>query len=160
MRDHTHSATAFHAVALVAAARTALRTAQSVADRRTGRDPSAQEPEAPVRADLAVLADRLSGLAVRLQLRAITGVPESEAAALAQAFEDRLLLDEIAQDVRRSHQKLLSLYPLVPDLVVEDARALAADVGEAAYADDVEGRMGPLARRLGDWLDEVREALA
>ena len=160
MRDHTHSATAFHAVALVAAARTALRAARSVADRRAGLDPSAQEPEAPVRADLAVLADHLAGLGVRLQLRAVTGVPETEAAALAQSFEDRLLLDEIAQDVRWAHQKLLSLYPAVPVGLVEEARRLASDGAEAAYMDEFQAQMGPLARRLGDWLDGVREALA
>lgn len=160
MRDHTHSATAFHAVALVAAARTALRAARSVSDRRAGRDPSAQEPEAPVRVDVAALADRLAGLGVRLQLRAVAGVPESEAAALAQAFEDRLLLDEVAQDARRTHQKLLSLYPAVPDAVVEEARQLAARAAEAAHADAFEEELGPLARRLGAWLDDVQEALA
>ncbi len=160
MRDHTHPATAFHAVALVAAARTALRAARSVADRRAGRDPSEQEAEAPARADLAALADGLSGLGVRLQLRAVTGEVGSEAAALAQAFEDRLLLDEVAQDARRAHQKLLSLYPVVPGGLVEEARQLATAAATAAYADDADSEMGPLARRLGDWLDEVREALA
>lgn len=160
MRDHTYPATAFHAVALVAAARTALHTARSVADRRAGRDPSGQEPEAPVRVDLGTLSDRLAGLGVRLQLRAITGTAETEAAAFAQAFEDRLLLDEIAQDVRRAHQKLMSLYPAVSHDVVEDARQLAADAAQAAHADPPETEMGPLARRIGDWLDAVREALA
>ena len=159
MRDHTHPAIAFHAVALVSAARTALRVARSVGDRRAGRDPSGQEPEGSVRADLVDLVDHLAGLRVRLHLRAIAGTPETEAAALAQAFEERLLLDEVAQDLRRAHQKLLSLYPAVSDEVVETARRLAFDVGRSVHADGAEAEVGPLARRLGGWLDRVREAL-
>ena len=49
---------------------------------------------------------------------------------------------------------------MVPDHLVEGARQLGADVGEAAYSDDFETQMGPLARRLGNWLDGLRAALA
>ena len=113
-----------------------------------------------MRADLAALADRLAGFAVRLQLRAVTATPESDAAALAQAFEDRLLLDEITQDVRRTHQKLLSLYPAVTEETVEAARQLADAVAEAAHGEAFEDELGPLARRLARWIDDVEDALA
>jgi hypothetical protein len=160
MRDHTHSATAFHAMALVASARAALGTARQIASRRAGRDPSEQEPEAPVRADLAVLRDALAEQVVRLRLRAVVGPPEAPAAALAQQFEDRLLLDDVARTTRRAHQKLLSLYPAVPDDLVEEARQLAVEAERGALADDVDARLDRLAGRAADWLDRLGKALA
>ena len=160
MRDHTHPATAFHAMALVAAARAALGTARQITSRRAGRDPSEQEPEGPVRADLAGLRAALAEQVVRLRLRAVVGLPETPAAALAQQFEDRLLLDDLAQTARLSHQKLLSLYPAVSESVVEEARLLAAEAERCALADDADAGLGPLARRAADWLDALGEALA
>ena len=160
MRDHTHPATAFHAMALVATARAALGTARQIAGRRAGRDPSEQEPPAPVRADLAALRAALAEQTVRLRLRAVVGLPETPAAALAQQFEDRLLLDDVARTVRRAHQKLLSLYPDVPEEVVEEARLLGAEAERCALADDADVHFGPLARRTADWLEALGEALA
>lgn len=160
MRDHTHPATAFHAMALVAAARTALNAARSIGDRRAGRDPSAQEAETTVRDDLADLRHVLAEHVLRMRLRAVAATPEAPAAALTQAFEDRLLLDDVARAVRRSHQKLLSLYPSVPEGVVEEARALTVEAERFAASDDGASAFGDLARRAADWLDAVDDALA
>ena len=157
MRDHTHPATAFHAMALVAAARAALGAARGITDRRAGRDASEQEDEALARADLRAVASSIAELNVRLRLRVVTGAPASEAAELAQAFEDRLLLDELAALLRRGHQKLLSLYPDVSEATVETTRQLAADAAWLSTADDYEPALGGLAREVADWLDATAD---
>ena len=155
MRDHTHSATAFHAMALVAAARAAVGAARSIVDRREGRDASEQEDERLARADLHVIASSIAELTVRLRLRVATGTPETEAAELAQAFEDRLLLDDLARRLRLAHQKQLSLYPEVSEVLIETTRQLAADAARLSTADDYEMEWGELAIRVADWLDDV-----
>ncbi len=142
MRDHSHAAVAFHAVALVAAARSALQTARQIGDRRAGRDASEQEPAGPVRQDLAELGAEVGGLLVRLRLRVVTGVPESPAAALAQAFEDRTLLDDLGRTLGVVHRKLLSLYPAVDEGTVEEARRLADETRRRAVADALRSRSG------------------
>lgn len=153
MRDHTYPATAFHAMALVAAARTALSAARAVAERRAGRDASAQEHPAVARLDVAVLADVLRGLVVRMRLRSTVGAPDAPAAALAQSFENRLLLDDAARALRQTHQKLLSLYPAVAPETVEAVRRLAADASHDAVADAPD--LAALGARLADVLDAL-----
>ena len=155
MRDHTHSAPAFHAMALVAAARAAVGAARSILDRREGRDPSEQEDERLARADLHMVASLIAELTVRIRLRVVTGTPESEAAELAQAFEDRLLLDDLSRRLRFAHQKQLSLYPEVPEALIETTRQLAADAARLSTADAYETEWGELAIRVSDWLDAV-----
>lgn len=143
---------------IVAAIRAAYGASRSIADRRAGREPSAQEPEDVARTDLDALHSDLGALTVQLRLRAIAAAPSDEAAALAQAFEDRVLVDDLGGAVRRAHQKLLSLYPAVPEGVVEEARRLATVAAAEANADLP--ALGPLARRVADWLDDLAEALA
>ena len=148
---------AFHAMTLVAAIRAAYGTSRAIADRRAGREPSAQEPEDVARLDLDALRAEAAALVVQLRLRAVAATPEAEAAASAQAFEDRVLIDDLGGVVRRAHQKLLSLYPAVPEGVVEEARRLAAAAAEETDADHP--ALGDLARWASDWLDDVGEAL-
>lgn len=159
MRDHTHPASAFHAVALVAAARTALNASRAVSDRRAGRDASEQEPEGAVRTDLSVLRTELADHVVRLRLRAVVGVPEPAAAALAQAFEDRVLLDDTAQTLTRVHQKLLSLYPAVDAPLVEAVRQLAQAAGTRAVADDYDRDLSSFAGQVAGLADRLATAL-
>lgn len=149
---------AFPAVALVAVARTALASATAVADRRAGRDASAQEPEADVRADLGGLLAALRAQVVRLRLRVVAGAPEGPA-ALAQAFEDRLLLDDVATTLGVAHQKLLSLYPAVDEGLVEDVRRHAAAARDRATAEAYDRALAAFAARTGDLADALAEAL-
>ena len=159
MRDHTYPATAFHAVALVASARAALNMARAVADRRAGRDASAQEPEPDVRADLARLAADLVESVVRLRLRSAVGTHESRAAALAQAFEDRVLLDDTAQTLAVVHQKLLSLYPAVDAEVVEAVRQQGVATAARATADHYDADLARFVAEVGDLVDRLGETL-
>lgn len=146
-------------MALVAAARAALNAAVSVADRRAGRAASDQEPEGPVRADLAELRAELADHVARLRLRAAVGVPEPAAAALAQAFEDRVLLDDTARTLARVHQKLLSLFPAVEAPLVEAVRLSAQAAANRAVADDHDRDLAGFASRLAGLADHLRGAL-
>lgn len=159
MRDHTHPASAFHAVALVASARAALNMARSVADRRAGRDASVQEPEPDVRADLNDLRALLADAVVRLRLRVIVGVPEPDVAALAQAFEDRVLLDDTARTLSLVHQKLLSLYPAVDAGLVEAVRQRGVAAAARAVVDDYDADLGEFVVQMGDLSDRLALAL-
>lgn len=118
----TSPASALSAMALLATARTAAEVRRSMLDRRAGRDPSGQEPEADVRADLATLVPDLRGLLLQLRLDLIVGDAGDDGAGLVRAFETRMGLSVLARDLHRLHQKLLSLYPDVSEEVVEAAR--------------------------------------
>ena len=150
-------AISFHAVSLVAAARTALQTAQKIGDRRAGRDASEQQPEADVRLDLEVLLREVRTLVARLRLRAAVGV--DEAAGAVQSFEDRLLIDDLARVLDVVHQKLLSLYPAVDEGTIEDVRRLAAGSHARALGDDPARDLATYAAQaatLSDRLSDLR----
>jgi len=169
MRDHTHPAVALHALALVAAARTALEAARNIAERRSGSDPTTLEAPEAAREDLGRLASEIGSHIARLRLRSVIAEAElTRAASLAQAFEDRLLLDDLARDSRRAHQKLLGLHAEVPLAVIEEARIVAKSAARLASEPDAlpasgEAPASPewvdLAERAADWLDALREVL-
>lgn len=169
MRDHTHPSVALHALALVAAARTALAAARSISERRNGSDPTTLEPPEAAREDLGRLVSEIGSHIARLRLRSVIAEEDlTRAASLAQAFEDRLLLDDLARDSRRAHQKLLSLHAEMPLAVIEEARIVAQSAGRLASEPDAlpasgEAPASPewldLAERAADWLDALREAL-
>lgn len=145
----------FHAIALVAAARTAAHAARQVADRRAGRDASEQQDSAPARAGLNGARQDLAIALVRLRVRGAMAMPTDATAALVQAFEDRLVLDDVARAARRAHQSLLSLYPAVSEALAEDARRLAINAAALAVADAPDS--AALAGRLADWLDRAAD---
>ena len=152
------SSAAFHALALVAAARTAAHAALAVADRRAGRDASEQQDAAPARAGFDAAVRDLARSLVRLRVRASAALPSDETAALVQVFEGRLVLDDVARAARRAHQSLLSLYPAVPATLAEDARRIALDAAVLATADGADdacpgdGEAAALADRVAAWL--------
>ena len=151
MADASSSSRAFHALALVAAARTAAHASRAVADRRAGHDASGQQAETPARAGLADAVTDLRLLLVRLRVRLAADAPPDETAALVQTFEGRLVLDDVARAARRAHQTLLSLYPAVDAGLAERARRLALDAAALATADAPDA--ASLSERLARWLD-------
>ncbi|HEX9951495.1 MAG TPA: hypothetical protein VGB53_06975 [Rubricoccaceae bacterium] len=150
---------AFHALALVAAARTAAHAARQVADRRAGLDASEQQDAGPAGTLLSAAVRSLTVLLVRLRVRLATAEPADPTAALVQAFEGRLVLDDVAREARRAHQALLSLYPAVAAETVEEARRLAL-AAEALATADVERSPGAavLTADLATWLDRFAAA--
>ena len=148
-------------MALLATLRTATDVRRSMLERRAGRDPSGQELEADVRADLAQLAPGLRGLLVRLRLELIVANAPDDRARLVHAFELRMGLSVLARDLHRLHQKLLSLYPEVSEDLAEAARLRQA---EAARLLGLDGPGFPkLLRRCVDrtlaLLDDLAQEL-
>ena len=140
---------AVHAIALAATARTALAAARAVADRRAGRDASAQEDTPVARADLDALRAEVAAAAVQLRLRAAVAPPADPDARLTQAFETRLVVADAARALALAHRKLLSLYPSVSAGAVEATRVLASETAALVAADVPD--LGALASRLAEW---------
>ena len=153
------SAAALHTFALVAALRTALGVSRGIAARRGGHDPSEDEPAAAARADLLAALERMGGLLVRLRLRTVTPAPEDDHAALVQEFEDRLVVADLAEELRVAHQKLLSLYPAVEEECVESIRQRHREGLDLAEVDDVAAVLVPFTEGLADELAALRLAL-
>jgi hypothetical protein len=112
-----------------------------------------------VRAYLRDATGRMGSLLVRLRLRAAAGPPEDEHAALVRAFEDRLTLAELAEELRVAHQRLLSLYPAVDAALVEAVRQRhhgALRLTEAAALGAV---LGPFLEGLANTLHALGAAL-
>ena len=158
MRDHLPSASPFGALAVLATARAALGAAVSIDRRRGGRDASAQEQESVARRDLGELAERLTAHALRLRVRGATAGDTTSTAALAMAFEDHVLLGDLAETAGLAHQKLLSLYPAIEPELAEAARRLARDAESLAGSD---GAAAPerLADPAAQLADAIRDAL-
>lgn len=147
---------AFHALALVAAARTAAHASRHIADRRAGHDASDQQTD---RDATSLLSDAVRSLAVslvRLRVRGAAAEPADPTAALVQAFEGRLVLDDVARAARLAHQALLSLYPAVDAETVEQARRLALDAEACATSDAPEA--AGVTSNLAAWLDRFATA--
>ncbi len=137
------------ALALAATARAALAAARSVADRRAGRDASAQEDAPVAAADLAALRAELAAAAVQLRLRAALPPPADPDAAVAHEVETRWLVQDAARALALAHRKLLSLYPAVDAETVEATRVLASDAAALVTSDWLD--VGSLADRLAGW---------
>lgn len=134
------------AFALLATLRTANDVRHALAERRAGRDPSEQEDAPGVRAYLGAVLPELRGLVSRLRLSLVV-VPD-ERVALVRAFEDRMMLQNLARDLHVVHQRLLSLYPDVPEDLVELARR------QQVEAERLAGTSGDFfAPVLTAWLD-------
>ena len=165
MRDPIIPASPFGALALLATARAAFTAARRIGDRRAGRDASEQEDAPTARRDLAELTDRLAAHAVRLRVRAVAPLPEStpglpprrRGAALALAFDDHVLLSDLAETAGLAHQKLLSLFPTVGEDVAEAARRLARDAEDLAGSDAVDLAPGALAAPTAALVDALRD---
>ncbi|MEM1041130.1 MAG: hypothetical protein AAGI91_00730 [Bacteroidota bacterium] len=149
-----------HALVLVSTLRTAAEVQRALAERRAGRDPSEQEAAQPVRAYLRTAVPELRGLVARLRVSLV--VAREEQAALVQAFEDRLTLSRLARELHIVHQRLLSLYPAVPDALVEAARLRQQEAERLAVAsgDGFEALLILWLDRTADFFEGLEKALA
>ncbi len=117
---------------LLSTLRTASDVRRAMAERRAGRDPSGQEDSQPVRAYLRAALPSLRGLLSRLRVSLI--IDRDERTAFVQAFENRLTLAHLARELHIVHQRLLSLYPAVPEALVEEARMRQQEAERLAVA--------------------------
>lgn len=126
-------------MALLATLSTAEDVRASIAERRAGRDPSAQEPRQVAVPYLRVAAGDLQTLCMQLLLSHVNfRYDRDEALALAvHHFDERMKLRRIVQLLQGMHQRLLSLYPDVSEEVVEETRMTHREA-EALLDRDVE----------------------
>jgi hypothetical protein len=135
------------AVALLATLATAADVGEGVRERRAGRDPSAQEAAEVVRPLLRANAGDVRAILMRLRASVVYAqhAGEDGLTATVRRFGDLMLLLRAARLLHRMHQRLLSLYPAVPEALAEAARrvhreAEAAREAERAAFPDAVGR--------------------
>jgi hypothetical protein len=131
---------------LLATLSTAEDVRSAIAERRAGRDPSAQEPQAVAVSYLRSAASDLQELLMQLLLSHVNlRYDHDEELALAvRHFDERMKLRRIVRLLKGMHQRLLSLYPDVSEQLVEEARTVHRDA-EALLDSDVE----PFVDELG-----------
>ena len=125
--DARAEAAVWQAMVLFSTLSTATTLWQTARERRAGRDPSAQEQAAFVRKYLRRAAGELQALLMQLQaglIQAEHAEDEGYIAALVRRYHDLLALRRVTHHLKTIHQRLLSLYPDVPEALVEEARLL------------------------------------
>ncbi len=138
MADRPPSAAAvLESMALLATLSTARDVGRSVAARRAGADPAAQEP-----ADVATPALRravrdLNEVLMQLLLghMHVRHQDEDDLASAVRHFDLLMKLQRAGQLLHAIHQRLLSLYPDVSTELVEEARLAEAAFEQLRDAD-------------------------
>ena len=127
------------ALTLFSTLTTAADVWHSVSERQAGHDPTTQEGDAFVRPYLRTARQTL--LEVLLELHAslahahTTTSADAPSARLVRHGGELMLLQRAARLLQPIHQRLLSLYPAVPESLVEEARALHTTAGQLLDAD-------------------------
>lgn len=123
------SSAVLDSMTLLATLSTAADVCTSVAERRAGRDPAAQEP--PARAAARVRTSGRELMDVLMQI-ALSRVPlEGQGGQLSDAVRHFDLLMKVRgaeHRVQEMHQRLLSLYPEVSANLVEEARIVRGEL--------------------------------
>ena len=147
-----------------------VRILRSIHDRKMGADPSAQEEEPDA---VAGLADSVRDLQELLMPLFVAGAvtadspPGDERVYLVQQYDVLHRAAASASLLHRVHQRLMSLYPRVPDHLLEEVRLLHDDVSRAhakdehARADAVNAALArtlSFALRLEQEVDGMRQA--
>jgi len=123
------SAAVLQSMTLLATLSTAEEVRESMAERRAGRDPSAQAPPDLATARLHEAGDTLMDLLMQLVLGQVPQLDNEEELAHAVRHFDLLMkLRRAERLVTTMHQHLLSLYPDVSESLVEEARHIHGDL--------------------------------
>lgn len=118
------SAAVLESMTLLATLSTAATVRESVAQRRAGRDPSAQEPAGQAAARLRNTGDALMDLLMEMALSRVP-LEQRDEEPLPHAvrhFDLLLKMRRAERLTQAAHQHLLSLYPDVSEELVEEAR--------------------------------------
>ncbi len=122
--EQPDSAAVLESMTLLATLSTAATVRESVAERRAGYDPSAQEPAGRAAARLQSTGRTLMDLLMQIALSRVP-VVQQEDGQLSHAvrhFDLLLKLRRAERLTQAMHQALLSLYPDVSEALVEEAR--------------------------------------
>jgi len=130
---------------LLATLSTAEEVRESVAERRAGRDPSAQAPSGLATARLHEAREALMELLMQLVLGRVPleRDEEDELAHAVRHFDLLMKLRRAERLVKTMHQHLLSLYPDVSEALVEEARHVHGTLRALREAGSVEAREAP-----------------
>ncbi len=125
-------------MALLSTLSTAAGVRRAMRERRAGRDPSGQEEARVARPSLYVARDELLGLLMRLQAGLVHSLhgDERHTAVLVRRFDELITLGRAALLLQEIHQRLLSLYPEVSEMIVEEVRALQTHCRRVEEAED------------------------
>ncbi len=101
---------------------------QSIRARRAGQDPSSQEPTGQARAYvLRILPDLHHRLARLRTSKVAASLARTQPLITAHRFQQMMILRRLNRNLHLIHQRLLSLYPAISELLVEEARLLESD---------------------------------
>lgn len=143
-------AAVLQSMTLLATLSTAAEVHEDMAERRAGRDPSAQEPQQVVVPYLHVAARELQTLLMQLLLSHARARHASDRplAGLVRHFDERMKWRRVVRLLQGMHQRLMSLYPDVSEALVEDARQVHRDAEML-----LDSEVGTFAARLGSMLE-------
>lgn len=123
------SAAVLQSMSLLATLSTAEEVRESMAERRAGRDPSAQAPPDIAAARLFDAGETLMDLLMQLVLGQVPRrEDEDELAHAVRHFDLLMKLRRAERLVKTMHQHLLSLYPDVSEALVEEARHVHGEI--------------------------------
>lgn len=134
------SAAVLESMTLLATLSTAASVRESVAERRAGRDPSAQAPPARAAARLHTVGHTLMDLLMQVAQSRVPLVHQEDPPLprAVRHFDVLLKLRRAEQCAQNMHQHLLSLYPNVSEALVEETRrtrdAMARYIEQASEA--------------------------
>ena len=121
-----HNFSLLHTMSLLSALSAAVEIASGMHERRAGVDPTEQEREDVARSSL--LEERDVAQQALLQLRASLVIGQDEdndpLAYSVRRFNQLQQFNRLIPLFQRIHQRLLSLYPLVSEELVEEAREM------------------------------------
>jgi hypothetical protein len=143
--DRPGSAAVLESMTLLATLSTAEEVRTSVAERRAGRDPSAQAPSDLAEARLHEAREALMELLMQLVLGRVPLERDDEAdlAHAVRHFDLLMKLRRAERLVKTMHQHLLSLYPDVSEALVEEARQVHGTLRALREAGSVEAETVP-----------------
>lgn len=124
------SAAVLESMTLLATLSTAAEVCESVAERRAGRDPAAQEPIDRAAVRLCTAGRDVMDLLMQLALgRVPLEQPDEDRLSHAVRHFDLLMkLRRVERLTKEMHQRLLSLYPDVSEELVEEARTVRTEI--------------------------------
>jgi sulfite reductase beta subunit-like hemoprotein len=131
------SAAVLQSMTLLATLSTAEEVRESMAERRAGRDPSAQAPTDLATARLHEAGDTLMDLLMQLVLGQVPQEDDEQLARAVRHFDLLMKLRRAERLVTTMHQHLLSLYPDVSEALVEEARHVHGEIDALLDVDSV-----------------------
>lgn len=131
---------------LLATLRAAAEVKLSISERKAGHDPSAQESNAVASAYLEEAGGEIRTALLQLRTSIVIAQqePHDAVSTSIRRFNDLNQIHRLSHLLHRTHQRLLSLYPLISEDLAEEARIVAfqcdalAEVEETGYFDEIE----------------------